>query len=753
MLWSFKSVLWLMLLWACSAETEDWVSSGKETYRITIEVDSPDCQQSSRSSLASSEVDKITDMNIFVYHDGILLKDCCRYCTDPSSVLLAFPQGLDGFNIYMLGNVGYVEAPAEESQMEMLSYVVDSYESFRTRGFPVAEKFCGYRKGSLAHFKVRRLVGQYDIRMKNSTENARYAVKDVRFLNCAMDMYPFGEGTKATVFSDKMRSGGNLAGDRLTESDIEALNAGETVSLYFVENLQGVLLPDNKDRKKKIPSILNEIEDGLAECCTYMEVTADITTQSAKYTDGKYRFYLGGDETSDFSIKRNTRYCVVLDFTQNMVNEEEWRIDVGEPEVNDVFVSKDVAKVIMGVEDRLYVQAYGTDGALMDFDVLRCGSHSSGFVVDKSVSTYDGRPAVAVSITSNQQLSGCYGYGAVPDYHSSCLKLRSKETYNGKPLWEKDVEVRIYYKLFPLLIKLERNDYGSLSVVLRGHNPMGLSVYMSADYRCTDGFTGTVSNRGKYADISVSGMEVSEFGRLDPRVTPSTLERVDFVVKCDRGDSGYPRLIREDMVYVGDAPMIYGPGTDMYPAKWPVFPDDSKIYLEKEGSGMGVWGTGNWIEGYDGKFETEDLVYYTIYQYYGVELYSIKDLGSCSWNGNCPDYCKHTPFYFINGCMEYADIQWTSFKAAVKWPDKTWCGGDIRLVAPGRDLFFDYKDDEVVRTHKIEWRFTYWKNLLGKYKTHHETKKYQGRPYMTINNSVRWIGGDRSADGFFTDTY
>ena len=354
-----KIFVLLGALTSCVAEKngeQDRVFADVDTsFVITVGVESPECVGGVRSSFDDDVLTRITDLNLFVYHDGRLLRDCCRYYTDMSSLMMSLPYEKNGFNIYIVGNMGRVEAPECEGDMSLLSFVIESYDDLRVQGFPLAEKFIGYRKGEPAHFALKRLVGQYDIRMRTSADDAVYIVKDVRVLNCAKDVYPFGSDTKATVFTGAGPEGEAECGDYLTESDVEKLNSGETVPLYFLENLQGVLLPDNTDRRQKVPSSLELVEKGIADHCTYIEITADISTPAAKYTDGKYRFYLGQDQYTDFSIKRNTLYDVTLDFTQNMVSEEDWRIEVGYPEVVDVLFSKREAVVGPYANDTIYV--------------------------------------------------------------------------------------------------------------------------------------------------------------------------------------------------------------------------------------------------------------------------------------------------------------------------------------------------------------------------------------------------------------
>ena len=299
----FCACLLVPLMMSCVSEQIDNICDVEheaDKYHITVEVELPQYAADSRSSFTDEEINRITDLNILVYHDGALLEKYCGYHTDLSSLMISFPYDKDCFNIYMAGNVGKIDAPEDESDVWRICHCVDSYEDFKTCGFPVANVFYDHYKGTRALFGLKRLVGQYNMTLCPSASEARYTVKDVRLMNCALDVYPFGKGMKADRFAPSGSYGEDAGGDFLTDEDLEKLNDGEPVTLYFVENLQGELLPSNTDPAKKIPSSLEALEDGLSSHCTYVEITADITTADARYTDGKYRFYMGQNQTTDF---------------------------------------------------------------------------------------------------------------------------------------------------------------------------------------------------------------------------------------------------------------------------------------------------------------------------------------------------------------------------------------------------------------------------------------------------------------------
>ena len=711
------------------------------SFVMTVEVGSPVAAGGVRSSYDEEDLRRLTDLNVFVYHDGNLLKDCCRYYTDLSSLMLTLPYGKNGFNIYMAGNVGRLEPPENEQEVAGLVYLVESYEDFHVKGFPVAGTFMGYKKGDLAHFTLVRLIGQYDVRMETSAEVAEYVVKDVRLLNCAKDVYPFSSDTKASVFTGARPDGEPECGDVLTGEDIARLNAGETVSLYFLENLQGELLPGNTDRRKKVPSELNLIEEGIADHCTYIEITADIRTPAALYTDGKYRFYLGQDQYKDFSIVRNTLYDVTLDFTQNMVNEEEWRIEVGYPEVVDVVFSKLEAKVAPYINDTIYVYSKSCDiTQVMELYSSNMPDNYYNKITTASqyVTTYKGVKAIAFVIESLVPFRGCYPYGQLPEPVVKTGNIRSRETYNGMPLIDKQIQVSHYDRAFPILLKLEKRPGSSeYSIAVRGYNPFGWALMVKSEYVCD----GSKSTTPTYRVNALSESPVY-MGTLNSKATPDNLARIDFTVWKDGVK-----------VFMGDGcAATYGPGSSMYPEKFSDMPDDGECKFSYYDESINDWFPLLDSEvAYDGFLPVQIIGDSRVYF---RDNYPNASKSTMLGDGiNARDCDEPVPFYIVNACLQCYKTEMRALPL-VKYPDKRWRGAYVHFYGPGRDLFADNRKGELIdNNHKMAFWITTWKNLLNNVKSQQESQYYSGQLYMTVNGASSWMGADKSKYGFFTAEY
>ena len=736
---NIMSVTALMLLIVSCVEYEDTSMLETEvsySYPITVSVSSPYCLPAARSSFTDEQMNRLNDLNIFIYHGGRLLEEHGGYFSDMSSLMLSFPPGTDGFNIYMVGNVGKVEAPEREEEIGKLSHILDSYDGLRLNGAPVAESFPDYRKGTLAHFTLRRLVGQYNISMKTSATGAEYLVKDVRMHNCALDVYPFSSSTKASVFARTVGGASGPCGDMLTEEDISKLNDGQTVSLYFVENLQGVLLPGNTDRKKKIPSALPE---SVAGSCTYMEVTADVTTPAAKYTDARYRFYLGQDQTTDFSIRRNTLYDVVLDFSQNMVCEEEWRIEADEPEVADVRLTKNQLHISPYRNDVIYVYSPSRnidEVADIEFDMLGLGGVAAGVKAVRTLVDYEGYRAYRFSVGLDNGFTSLktHPLGSAPSFQTYQAVVRSRETYNNDPVISRDLQVNYSGSIYPLLLKLEKQPGSkAYSIALRGHNPFGYELTVSAVY---------VYNGKVASTVPVTVTDLSEkpvyAGVLEEGVTPGNISGIHFRIEGLPSYDQYKALC--------------GPGSDMYPEKFTDMPDNSECditYEYKSGTWMPVLSGENLSFSKGVRFEclgTSGTVYFSNKDEYGYGI----DSPQAGGYGNAS---RLGGFYILNGGMAYKQVTMQE-DAMVKYPKKAWRGVDVYLYGPGRDLFFENRTGGAIdNVHHMRFRYTTWKNLLGKLKSQQEEQKYEGQLYMTINGMTSWPGGTNEPLGYFSDAY
>ncbi len=171
---------------------------------------------------------------------------------------------------------------------------------------------------------LERLVAKIDFSIEKGLLDYMQ-VRSVRLRQCPSVLQPFRAGGSRADSKDDV-----VDGDYASGSDIETLNSGGTIRLYSLENCQGLLLPSNQDPWLKIPE---RMHDGKADCCTYLEVGCSFP-ESDEYGvycgDVTYRFFIGEDSTSDFTVRRNTIQNLSLVTTEEGLGRISWRVDASD---------------------------------------------------------------------------------------------------------------------------------------------------------------------------------------------------------------------------------------------------------------------------------------------------------------------------------------------------------------------------------------------------------------------------------------
>lgn len=263
-------------------------------------------------SSAGVQEDEIRSIQIFAYSGGVLEGEV--FTTGVGDAALSLLSGKT-YRFYVLANCARMEAPASESGLASYRYKVTDRISPFAGGFPMSSvsdvKVSG--KGMSVTILLERMVARIQLRLSPESIPG-LKVNSVRIMNSPADMTPFVPESAAES---------SYTGDKAIDTDIMNINAGGSASFYMLENCQGVLLLGNDDPWQKIPENLPVRKEDL---CTYMEVAAELDGSSGMQGPVIYRFYLGQDVTSDFSIYRNTVNEVTLTATEDGLGRVSWRI-------------------------------------------------------------------------------------------------------------------------------------------------------------------------------------------------------------------------------------------------------------------------------------------------------------------------------------------------------------------------------------------------------------------------------------------
>ena len=686
--------LLLILCFSCRKET---VSN--HNIRIVCDTDG----MSVKSTLNSDVLYRINDLNLFIYDSGGTLVES-YYQSGSSCVSAIFPDAEALYDVFVIANTGVVEAPVRESDMAGIIYKYTDYTTLKESGLPMAGLFKGYNPEKDSAITIRRLAALFEITFDNVSSKADYTIKSGRLCNCALDIYPFSEGTAATSVLQ--------AGDEFSAEDISALNRGEPVVLYTLENEQGVLLPGNSDPKKKVPSSLPAENACL---CTYLEVTADVHTATTSFTDAHFRVYLGEDLTTDFNVRRNRFHYLELDFESDMVEDDGWRTEADDPEIEgSISMSKRVAEVMDGIDDVIYIYPHSDNGKEMGIvlqaDDSELESAALSYVTEKVV--HDGRPAIAVYLSSEHPIDALNDYVTPPDALKVHFSVTSDESLHGEPTVTSSFEVNVYHEVFP--IYLQSYPYGGyMDMYAYSNNPFGTAFSGNISYRMgqqTGGynvkFDNVIPSRsgaflGRYSTYGSAGTWI------DVRMKPVI--------------NGVP----VDM-YMGESSKIcFGPGTALSPGNMESVSDGVEWHV------------------YEGGFPSleTNTGFFLMFNTINGSAFIIND--SCSgWNNqNLYSFDKFTgcPFYFMNGGLQV--VAYYAYNEEPRYlDDSARVGFEVVAYEPGRDLEFNagtpYTSYYTVFGALMGIMTQFWGN------THiwMDWQSYDYHTCLTINGCSCWAG-------------
>ncbi len=141
--------------------------------------------------------------------------------------------------------------------------------------------------------EMERLVARFEVDINFIGEAKDYTLIKTEVFNGALSCKVFDNGTS-------ILNGVNFENHK-----------NGTMTFYVLENLQGtrhnITRPEDKNNKNAPTN------------ATYIRITAESETHSIKYD-----YYLGSNTTSDFNVRRNTKYNININITGQ--NTSDWRV-------------------------------------------------------------------------------------------------------------------------------------------------------------------------------------------------------------------------------------------------------------------------------------------------------------------------------------------------------------------------------------------------------------------------------------------
>lgn len=404
-------LLFLCLSVSCAVENaaeqyRDVSSSALEEVCFCTEIEGSEVIDV-KSVLPEDIENKISDVTLASYSSDGSLTDA-RYYESGFSSMRLYVQGNGESNIYAVVNMGDMtkDFPDEEESVQDMVYDVASYQTVSTLGFPMSGSLIGFTLSeSPGVVKVERLFSKICVRILHKSLNGYNPSSVYSYNMCNRSLYvrqankrllPFSTGGSRALSSldilqtsdynsnlnDRAAYDGSLAASQLGPGP--GYFQDTTVVFYVPENIQGNLLPSNTDPYRKEYDNISDINGrSYSDLCTYLEFNAKREPVVGYSGSVMYRYYLGADNTSDFSLERNKRYDLTLDFTEEGFYADSWKITRGS-DWNDT-------RVLEFLEEPFVIQPGGTEKVMIyyhRFTPSAMGSQSYpddwSFVADES---------------------------------------------------------------------------------------------------------------------------------------------------------------------------------------------------------------------------------------------------------------------------------------------------------------------------------------------------------------------------------
>lgn len=280
-----------------------------------------------RSLLTASDIEtKKTGITLAFYAGGSLV-GAQHYTSSLTAMAYELEVGTT-YDVYALVNMGDMSSrfPSSESGVSGIVYDIPSYTSGSTSVATLGMPMAGYLQLAVTastsgtqHIPVRRLLAKV-----TATLNVQWGgtVTAAKVYNMNKRILPFGGSL--TDGSSKAGS----ASDILSFQEIHGSSAGTgttmTATFYVPENMQGTVSGVSNSSSKR-PDGGNSTISGKQAVLTYLEASvAGTGLYSGTIT---YRSYLGSNATTNFDIKRNTRYNWTVNYYEDGTQVDDWKHD------------------------------------------------------------------------------------------------------------------------------------------------------------------------------------------------------------------------------------------------------------------------------------------------------------------------------------------------------------------------------------------------------------------------------------------
>ncbi|MGN1210895.1 MAG: hypothetical protein ACI4TM_04360 [Candidatus Cryptobacteroides sp.] len=289
----------------------------------------------------------ITGITLAAYnHEGMLYQS--KHFTNYRQMSLQL-ESSHGYVVYALANMGDMsgEFPFREAELPNIIYKVEDFDGVAETGIPmcgISEQF-DPKTTPVCDIGLRRMFAKLSVRILHDGLRTNQHGNAFAFTMCNKSIHvrqansvlrPFAQsGSRATGPADLLSESDRYENLNQIISNPEKYGPGPgymldtTLTLYVPENVQGKLLKGNTDSFYKTAENISSIGGkDYSGICTYLEFNAKRESSESGYGGSvTYRYYLGADSTTDFSIERNCRYDITLNFSDEaFFKDNGWKI-------------------------------------------------------------------------------------------------------------------------------------------------------------------------------------------------------------------------------------------------------------------------------------------------------------------------------------------------------------------------------------------------------------------------------------------
>ncbi len=422
----------------CSCQNDDVTvgmesSARSETIKVKLSCDLLDTEtDGTRSTHDMAALRRISNANYYLFSGGSLVKQ--EYFDDADDFAVSLSSYNRKYNLYVLANVGEKTVGANVCEADMRTAVHHDYmnkdnyyDTIEEYGFPMAlivRDFSATCGGSL---KLKRLVHTLYVKVNTDALNTtEMEFTGLNIRNAARDVYPFAEESKARYVMD-----GDAA--NLDSGELQALNDGEEVTLFLLENMRGELFPGNSDWKMKVPAEM--VPESEKSMCSYIELTTSAQTATAYYEQNVYRAYIGSS-AADCDVRRHAYSTLNNLYTNDMIVDEEWRIESDDPVITETLAFIDNHE-LMGSDMKELSRIYVMPGFTTEFYIYKSNPDIQ-YSLTAPTSSEDGRiSCTAVEISpyfTKVTLTTSLDWNEQTDNHAGVLRLVSSDGLISKTL-------------------------------------------------------------------------------------------------------------------------------------------------------------------------------------------------------------------------------------------------------------------------------------------------------------------------------